>query len=249
VIIFDASSRQRLLSRFDPRARILVVVLFAVLICLASQIAVLLLGLSAAVLLLLCSDIGTWKTVKRLGALNLFMLFLAITLPLFTPGEKLFQIGFVSWSREGLWRAAQIALRANAAMIMLTALVGSMEPPHLGFALDGLGVPNKFTHLLLFMVRYIEVIHQEYHRLRDAMLLRGFRARFDGHTCRSFGYLVGQLLVRSVNRSERIMDAMKCRGFRGHFHLVIPVRMGGMDVVFVVAALLGILVLGIMEWG
>jgi cobalt/nickel transport system permease protein len=39
------------------------------------------------------------------------------------------------------------------------------------------------------------------------------------HTYRSFGYLVGMLLVGSLDRSQRVIAAMKCRGFRGRFHV------------------------------
>ena len=123
-----------------------------------------------------------------------------------------------------------------------------MEPAHLGFALNGVGVPSKFAHLLLFMVRYIEVIHQEYHHLRAAMLLRAFRPRFDRHTFRAFGFLVGQLLVRSVNRSERIMEAMKCRGFRGRFYVLAPCRIESADIAFAIAAFTGMSALSIWEW-
>ena len=81
-------------------------------------------------------------------------------------------------------------------------------------------MPDKLSHLLLFTVRYLDVLHREYLRMRAAMKVRGFRPRMDRHTYRSYGYLVGMLLVRSFERSERIMAAMKCRGFRGHFYLL-----------------------------
>ena len=52
------------------------------------------------------------------------------------------------------------------------------------------------------------------------MKMRGFRPRMNWHTYRTYGYLVGMLLVRSLERSERIVAAMKCRGFRGRFYLL-----------------------------
>ena len=42
----------------------------------------------------------------------------------------------------------------------------------------------------------------------------------NGHSYRTFGYLVGMLLVRSFDRSERVLAAMKCRGFRGQYWLL-----------------------------
>ena len=67
-------------------------------------------------------------------------------------------------------------------------------------------------------MRYIEVLDCEYRRLRTAMKARGFRLRCDLHTWRSVGYLFGMLLVRGIERAERILAAMRCRGFQGHFY-------------------------------
>ena len=248
MIIFDDTSNTRFISRLDPRVRVVCVLLFAFLICLCERPIVLVSGLVAGALLLCISGVPVNRVLKRLLGVNAFMLLLVMTMPVFMPGQPLLRIGGLAWSAEGVVRAAQIVARANAVMIVMTALLGSLEVPHLGFALDGLGVSHKFTHLLLFMIRYTEIIHHEYHRLRDAMLLRGFSPRCDRHTFRAFGYLIGQLLVRSVDRSERIMEAMKCRGFRGRFYVLTPCRIGGGDIAFVAAALLCLFFLMAMEW-
>ena len=129
-----------------------------------------------------------------------------------------FTIGPLTASREGLWQAITIALKANAIVLVLLALVGTMNAAVLGQALRRLGVPASLIHLLFFTVRYIEVLSREYHRARLAMKARAFRPRSDLHTWQSFGYLIGMLLVRSIERAERILAAMKCRGFDGRLH-------------------------------
>ena len=78
------------------------------------------------------------------------------------------------------------------------------------------------------------------------MKCRGFRARTDLHTLRTIGYLVGMLLVRSLERSDRIMEAMKCRGFDGRFHVLVAFESRPRD--FVLAAFLGLVSLGLL-WG
>jgi cobalt/nickel transport system permease protein len=98
------------------------------------------------------------------------------------------------------------------------------------------------------MVRYIEVVHREYHRLRNAMRLRGFRARCNRHTFRSLGYLIGMLVVRSLDRAHRIVEAMRCRGFRGRFYLLARFRVGAADILFAAIIAAGIALLGWMEW-
>jgi len=107
------------------------------------------------------------------------------------------------------------------------ALLSSLEMVELGHALARLGAPQRLVTLLLFTVRYVDVLGQEYARLRLAMRARAFRPRAGWHTWRAYGWLVGMLLVMSLERSERIHAAMRLRGFTGRFHLLDEARRAG----------------------
>ena len=85
-------------------------------------------------------------------------------------------------------------------------------------------------------VRYIEVLGQEYRRLRTAMMMRGFRMRCNVHTWRSVGWLFGMLFARSIDRAERIGEAMRCRGFNGEFPVLTEFAYTRRDAVFLSAA-------------
>jgi len=248
VIVFDDGQDRSVIGRLDPRLRLLVAAAFAGVLCVCHSPIVLFVGLVLATATLLLADMVNARTLRRLAAVNLFLLLLAATMPLSCPGEAVWQIGPWRWSDEGLRRAGLIALRANAVMIAFFALVGTMEPAHIGVALDRLATPRKLTHVFLFMVRYIEVIHQEYHRLDNAMRVRGFRPGLDRHTLRTMGHLVGMLLVRSIDRAERIAAAMKCRGFRGRFYVLTPMPLAWPDLVFGACAVMGLALLGILQW-
>jgi len=177
-----------------------------------------------------------------------FILFMLALLPFTVPGEPLFSVFGFGFTLEGLLRAVEIALKANAVILMLMVLVGTLEPVTLGHALHRLKTPETLVHLLMFTVRYISVLHQEYLRLRGAMKVRSFQLRNSLHTYRSIGYLVGMMLVRSVDRSERILAAMKCRGFTGSIPLLDTMRFSVRDGVFAVFAALLAVTLVILEW-
>ncbi len=99
----------------------------------------------------------------------------------------------------------------------------------LGHALAGLGLPRKLVHLLLLTVRYVGALRDQYAQLRTAMKVRGFRMRPSWHSWRSLGWLFGMVLVRSSERAERILAAMKCRGYRGERPLISDLRMTATD--------------------
>lgn len=232
----------------DPRARIATAVPFSIMVAAANDL--LTLGIAAAMALL-----GTWITgmrlrgaVKRLVPVNVFALILILLLPLSSGQSPLFAFGPVQYSKEGLLLAVGIALKANAIVLWIMLLLGTLDIITLGHALRHLGVPEKLTHLLLFTVRYLDVLHGEYVRLRTAMKMRGFRPRVSAHTYRSYGYLVGMLLVRSLDRSESIVAAMKCRGFRGRFYLLDHFAFSRRDAWFIAAAILVLVLLAVLEW-
>lgn len=237
MIIFDPAHPEAPLQRLDPRARVLATLAVIVLACGLNK-AVPLAGLAGSALLLALASGLAWQALfRRLRHLNLFMGLLCLCLPLAVPGAAAFHLGPFTWSEAGLAQALCIAARANTIVLAGTALLGSMDPAHLGFALQGLGVPDRLCHLFLVMARYTEGIHREYHRLRDAMRLRGFRTRCSAHSLRSLGHLFGMLIVRSADRAERVLDAMKCRGFDGRFYVLTHFRFRRADGVFLGAVL------------
>ena len=176
------------------------------------------------------------------------MLLLWLILPFTTYEPALFHIGPLSVMKAGVELAAAITLKANAIVLALTVFLGTLEVTTLGHALVHLRVPEKLAHLFLFTVRYIDMLHHEYHRLRAAMKVRCFRPRMNRHTYRTYGYLVGMLLVKSLDRSDRIVAAMKCRGFRGRFYVLDHFKFRGRDALFGALALATLAVLAWVEW-
>lgn len=220
------------IRRLDPRIRIVAASLFAVVVVALGDFMALGAALSLALLTLLCAQLPLAATWRRVAAMDGFIILMLAMLPFTTPGTAIFSLGPLTATSEGLWKAIAIALKANAIVMVLLAMVGTLSATVLGHALHRLRCPENLVHLLLFTVRYIEVLRQEYQRLRIAMRCRCFRPRNDQHTYRSIGYLLGMLLVRSLERSERILDAMKCRGFNGRFFVVENLRYSKHDLGF-----------------
>jgi len=237
-----------MLDRLDPRGRIVAAVAFCVLDTLLSRPAPLVAALALAAVAAVLAGIGPCAALRRLTPLNVFMLLVVLVVPLGAEGTPLVVLGPLVYSHEGLWLAAAIALKGNAIFLAIMGLVGTMDVVVLGHALHHLGVPEKLIHVMLFSVRYFDVLRREHHRLAAAMKVRGFRPRMDRHTYQTYGYLVGMLLVRSLERSERIVAAMKCRGFRGHFYLLEHFAFARRDAYFALAATVSAILLAWAEF-
>ena len=246
MILDTASLSTSFIHRRDPRLRICCAAVASVVALIIMNWLWLALLTALTLALCLAARVPGRVLFSRLLAVNAFMLSLLILLPWGVPGNPLFQIGAFTYSQAGLMQAGRIVLRGNAILLLLTALIGTMEPHTFGHALRRLGIPAKLTNLLLFTIRYIAVMEDEYRDLRRAMTVRAFRPRLNLHTLRSIGYLVGMLLVRALDRSERINEAMKCRGFLGRFPSLARYRFRWSDAAFGCAVTL---TLAALLWG
>lgn len=72
-------------------------------------------------------------------------------------------------------------------------------------------VPALFVRLFEMIYRYIGVLAEEASTMLTAYRLRAAGAKWP--EIKYFGAFIGQLLLRSVDRAERIYHAMQCRGY------------------------------------
>ncbi len=241
-------SHASLLGRIDPRSRILAGLAFSLMTAVTNRPLTVLAALAVAALCAAISGLRPVTVLRRMVPVNLFMLLLVALMPLTSGGREIGRLGPLTYGEDGLRLALTIAVKGNAIVLMLVALLGSLDVSTVGHAMNHLRVPDKLTHLLLFTVRYLDVLRREYGRLSAAMRLRGFRPGANMHTYRTYGHLIGMLLVRSLDRSERVVAAMKCRAFRGHFYLLDHFHFSRRDLPFALAMVVVLTGLAWLEW-
>ena len=189
------------------------------------------------------------KFIGRLLAVNVFIAFIWLIVPLTAGGETIAQLGILKISREGLRLTIMATLKANAIFCIFMGLLGPMSPATLGCALKKLHCPDKLTLLFLIMGRVFHILRSQWRELTEASRLRGFSPACNYHTYNTLGSLLGVLLVKSHERSERMREAMLLRGFDGKLRLSCAWRGGWQNCVFVISALACLAVLGFLEWG
>lgn len=101
------------------------------------------------------------------------------------------------------------------------------------------------THLLVLSYHYVRLLADEWHKLRIALRLRGFRNRFSWHAYATVGMLLGSLLVRSYERAQRLEQSLRSRGFDGCYRSLDRLRLGAHDPFLIVGA---IVLLVLIPW-
>jgi len=216
--VVDPAARTSWLDTFDPRTRIVFVLLAALTIVSVGDLLVAVGVFAAAAILLAVSRPTARRLGWRLLAIEGVLIGLVVTLPFSVPGDELWRVGPLTATVQGVERAALLGLRANAVAFVVLAVLGGLEVARVAAALAQLRLPPLLVQTLTFAVRYVEVLQRQAQRLREGMRARGFRPATNVHTYQTFGWFVAALFLSSLERSERVLDAMRCRGFDGTFH-------------------------------
>ena len=231
------SEGQTWVHRLDARLRVIVAAVWSAALAVIPTAPQAAGGLAAAVLLLAASRPPLVPLLRRLAAVNLFLLLLWLIVPFTTPGLPLVHWGALVVSQTGLAQMILITLKANALACLCLACIATMTVPRFGHALHSLRLPPRFVFLLLFTYRALFLLADEWQRLRIALKLRGFVPKPDLHTYRTLGNLLGLTLINSLDRSRRIHQAMLLRGFDGHFRALSAGCWTRRDTVFLILAL------------
>lgn len=120
----------------------------------------------------------------------------------------------LSVSEHGLLAAWGLAVKGTLGVLASLTLAATTEPNEVLRGLQRLRFPELLVQIMSFMVRYLDVVTGEMHRMKIARESRGFTARNPKHwpiLARS----AGALFIRSYERGERVHLAMLSRGYTG----------------------------------
>lgn len=212
------------LHRLDPRAKVLVTLVFIVSVVSFGryEISALVPFFLFPVIMVSLGNLPASYIIKKIALLCPFALIVGIFNPLFDR-QLLVQLGPIGIS--GGWISfVSIVLRAILTVGAALIMVGVTGFSAGCYALERMGMPRAFVVQLLFLYRYIFVLTEEGARTARARELRTFGRK--GMEMKAFTSLVGNLLLRTWERAERVYRAMLCRGFNGEFHVRRSFRFG-----------------------
>jgi cobalt/nickel transport system permease protein len=223
------------LARFDPRWKLAAFGFAIVAVAFVRSLPAAATAFAGALLLAIIARLP-WKWFGvRLGVAALALLPFLIVLPFTVDrGGPAWEWGWLHISLAGLLAAVTLGLK-TLAIVMLALVVLGTTPLHVALhAARRLHAPGLLVQLTLLTYRYIFLLVDEFHRLRTALRVRGFRNRMSRHSYGTIGRVTGTLLVRGAERAERVAQAMRCRGFDGRFRLLSEFHTRRMDVLLFV---------------
>ncbi|MGC8644249.1 MAG: energy-coupling factor transporter transmembrane component T family protein [Isosphaeraceae bacterium] len=171
--------------------------------------------------------IGQWRILGGLGLVLALLIGLSgaspRTLALSWAGFSL-MVGFLALlvapgmparAEHGLLTVVLFILAKNSlAFLTMMVLAHVTSWRELLVGLRRLGLPHVLVATLLFMERYLHVLGEELGRMMTARRARSFQRR-SGLSWRLLTSMISMLLLRSLERAERVQSAMTARGWDG----------------------------------
>jgi len=218
-------------GRVDPRAKLLTTIAF--LITVASfgryQVGALLPLALFPVALLALGEVPPGPLLWRVLLVSPFAILVGAFNPLLdrTPFGTLGPLALTG----GWVSLASILLRFVLSVSAALLLVATTGFDAVCAALARVRVPRALVVQLLFMYRYLFVLSEEASRTSRAFALRS--PDKPRPSLRAAGTLLGQILLRTLDRAQRVHTSMVCRGFDGEVRLQRPMRWRASDSAFV----------------
>lgn len=157
------------------------------------------------------------------------------------------QIGSLGIS-GGVLSMMTLMLKAVISVLASYLLIVTTPIEKICYALQQAHTPQILVTEVLLIYRYITVLLSEVRRVTQAYHLRAPGQK--GIAFQAWGSLVGQILLRSMDRADRLYQSMCLRGFNGVFHMEKS-RVRGGDLCYLLiwtAVLLLLRLFPVLEW-
>ena len=208
------------LHKRDPRAKILALIVFLVVLATTPPNAFTVLLIDAAVLVA-----GVLIAALPLGSLLLRAMAIL-------PFSLIF--GAISWLAGDRMRALGLVEKSYLSTVAILVVIGTTPLPMLLSGLEALGTPRLLVLVAQFLYRYLFVVSEQAQHLRLAAACRQGSGRRSRSGFRAAAGALAVLFARSYYRAEGIHRAMMARAFSGSFSLLRRLSFSAADGLFTV---------------
>lgn len=214
-LLDDLARKDTVVHRVHPFVKLLTTVIYlAVVVSFDKyEVAGLLPFLFFPVLIINLAELPLVPLMKRMLLAAPFVLGIGILNPVFD--HQVFVVGGLTLSM-GWITFISVFLKCLLTVIAALLLIATTGMDNLAAALRMLRIPKLFVLQLLLTYRYISVLMEEVSLIWRAYSLRAPQQK--GIQWKVWGPLIGQLLLRTFDRAQRVYQAMCLRGFTGEYN-------------------------------
>ncbi len=159
---------------------------------------------------------GAWVHLVVYGAIALgWVVLLRVKIPELGKllGAELLLLSLLALPL-GWEKASFLLVRSLICLIIMNSFLLTLPPHSLSIALKSLPIPAVLAENLLLSSQYLEILRSEVTRMQNSAQLRGLNGT-GGWLRYASSAMIGALYLRSLDRAERVHNAMMIRGYNG----------------------------------
>ncbi len=230
--IDEMAARKIRINRIHPLAKLMVTFLYIV--CVLSYDKYNLSGLLPMAIyplvLFNLSELSIGRCFKKLRLLLPLVCFIGLFNPIYDK-TPLYHLGSLTIT-GGMISLITLVVKGIYALTASFLLIATTGIERICYALKLLHVPQILVTQILLTYRYLTLLLSEANAVYQAYSLRAPKEK--GVRYKIWGSLIGQLLLRSIDRAGNLYDSMLLRGFCGEFYYADKQRSNGMDYSYLV---------------
>lgn len=213
------------IHRMDPRSKLLFTVLYIIALFLAKRLSAYLVLIAILVICVILSKIKPAALFRGMKPIVFLIVVTGLLNLFYTPGDPIWQWGFLKITVEGIWSAIFMILRIGMLIICTFLLTYTTSPIMLTDGLERLLSPLKkikvpvheLSMMMSIALRFIPTLIEETDKIMSAQRARG--ADFDSgnlfQKAKALVPLLVPLFVSSFRRADELAIAMECRCYHG----------------------------------
>ena len=211
--------------RLDPRTKIVLVVLYIVALFQAKNLLTYALVAVTFVTCARVSKVGARALLKGLKPVVIIVLFTGFLNLFFTPGETLFELGFLRLTDQGVYNALRMVVRIMLLIMGTFLLTYTTSPIALTDALERMLNPLKKLHVpvhelamvMSIALRFIPTLIEETDKIMSAQKARGadFETGNIFQRAKALVPILVPLFISAFRRADELATAMECRCYHG----------------------------------
>ena len=159
------------------------------------------------------------KIFSKLKALIPFILLITIFVPFYIGNTVFFQLNLgisLNIYVEGLVYALTLFFRITGAAFVFLTFLTSLTYSEFIEALTKLrAIPSFFVGSIIIMLHYIPILARSNGKVLEAQNLRGKNFTSYWQRLKTHGFIMGKNVVENMERSEKLYESLKMRGFSG----------------------------------
>ncbi|MDT3699021.1 MAG: cobalt ECF transporter T component CbiQ [Thermincola sp.] len=230
-LLDDLARRETVIHKLHPLVKVLTTFIYLIVVVSFGryEISALLPLLFFPMLVIILAELPIRPLMKRMLLAAPLVISIGILNPVFD--QQVIVIGGVTLSRGWITFLA-VSLKCLLTVSAALLLIATTGMDRLASALRMLKIPRIFVLQLLLTYRYISVLTEEVSLIWKAYTIRAPQQK--GIHRGVWGPLLGQLILRTFDRAQRVYQAMCLRGFTGEYNTGIPSRVTGWDAAYLI---------------